>query len=316
MEKELPIIEDPFIETYNNLAQPLSFLLVTESEKILQNIFLNLDDIYWLNGLIFFDSRPFYEWECIRSEKFLLSDFKNEDEAVLNTIHSYIDKNMYAYIILNEKYIPNRAAYQDVDYYHDNLIYGYDDSQVYTIAYNERKYYKKCSISNNDLLMGIKNTKKCDEPLLIFCAPDKSFEIMPFDSIKEIIISQIKRYLNSENRHKIIFAGCHYGISIYDQFIEQFEDIENFLKIQNLRPFRLFLEHKKLLQRKLDYINKGCYKPYACIESQINKIYLFVIKLLLTKDVTLVCKIKEAFARAKEDEIKVLKNFLNNLGEF
>lgn len=313
MEKELPIIEDPFIKTYNNLAQPLSFLLATKNEKILQNIFLNLDDIYWLNGLLFFDSRPFYEWECVCSKKFLLNDFQNKDNDILNTIHSYIDRDMYAYIILNEKYIPNRSAYRDVDYYHDNLIYGYNDSQVYTIAYNEKKYYKKCSVSNNDLLMGIKNTKNCDEPLLVFCAPNNSINIMPFDSIKEIIISQIKRYLSSENKHKIIFAGCHYGISIYEQFIEQFEDIENFLQNLDLRPFRLFLEHKRLLQRKLNYINKGYYKPYAYIESQINKIYLFLIKLFLTKDVTLVCKIKEAFVQAEEDEIKVLKNFLNSI---
>lgn len=62
---------------------------------------------------------------------------------------------------VNEEYIPDRSAYKKTYFYHELLIYGYDESldKFYTIAFNKNLSYVSQMIDSEDIISAY-NTNK------------------------------------------------------------------------------------------------------------------------------------------------------------
>lgn len=156
MSYTLPICEDPVFQDLHTSAFPLSIL---EADKnflklwVLHNfIQVSFERRY---GDVLTYKRPFFWlWKCFNVKISLHYPAKN----VIKTIKKYLMKGFYVFICVNEKYIPERFAYQVCDNNHELLIYGHDDNRkcFQTIAYNIRDKYERQDISEKDINMAFR----------------------------------------------------------------------------------------------------------------------------------------------------------------
>lgn len=80
--------------------------------------------------------------ECPFIEKSYTSINDVDESNILEYIKLLINKKKYVQLYTNEFFIPNRLAYNKIDYEHDNLIIGYDDENAILVMYGyseERK---------------------------------------------------------------------------------------------------------------------------------------------------------------------------------
>lgn len=141
MPTTLKICEKPQCMELHTSAFPLSILNADDhfSDKwIIQNL-IPVVFAKRFGDILTYDMPLFWFWDCFQ---FQIS-FHYPGKNVIKTIKNKIDEGFYVFLCVNEKYIPERKAYQSYNYRHEILIYGYDENKkiFQTIAYNKNEVY-------------------------------------------------------------------------------------------------------------------------------------------------------------------------------
>jgi len=319
-----PLIQNPPIKSLNHHAMFLGVLLLNPTyQNYFSSHYVNL--YYDFNfKLANFISPRFYTEE----EFFISTDIGYDVPDIISEGYFFelichmMNEGYYLYGNINERYIPNRSAYQKHDLTHNILFYGLETSlRVFdSIAYrNETDSsfdYRSEELDYDDFVTSIKNTHK--ESYIHFSKnylhffknkPDYDFQ---FDA--NLLLRQLCDYVDAQN---IAFATqCSpnrvYGMAVYDAIINSFKSSEKI----DLRATKLLLEHKQCMLQRIEYLvssriisTKDDLLDYEKIVQVFNKIHLLAIKYHLTQSQA----VKELIYKEIEQAIAVEKEILQKL---
>lgn len=299
MKKILPIDEQPDFREVHTSAYMLSMLKPSDlfSDKWLLNNCISIYFAKKFNNTISYDYHPLWFLKYFKSR----ISFYYPKKDITAKIKSYINKGFYVILSVNERYIPYRYAYTKMDRFHDILIYGYDESSFYTIAYdNENKY-----CPHEYLFSQIEIAHKTH--------PDRSFK---FYALKvnnnykfnrmhiKTIYKKIQQYLNPNKNNK--------GINSYVLLREYLLSSTNTKLRIDIRSFRLLFERSKALKLVNKYILSD-----QSIENQISDLiknseilFYSVLKYNETMEDSLVPKIIDRFDMYVEQDFEFFSKLL------
>lgn len=120
MKKILPITTEIPIKTYNNIAYPLS-IIFSNCKSPEDWLFLNSFSLKYGTEVndITLDLPYNMDWECF-DKKNLKNNISIED------IIAEIENGYYVYLAADEKFIPHRVGFQQQNFIHDILVFGFD----------------------------------------------------------------------------------------------------------------------------------------------------------------------------------------------
>jgi hypothetical protein len=228
---------------------------------------------------------------------------------IISIIEECIDNGVYIVGFFNERYIPNKYAYNKYDYTHEYLLYGYDKekSKFTSIGYNENNRYEEYFITYNDYIKSIECMNVFDIYLVQL---NKKFE---FSLDINYIIQDLSEYLSSSNTREDNKKKL-YGLNCWRHFIENTKkDIQKNSCI-DIRHTRLFMEHKNLMLKRIEYLKQvGFIKnnlSYKDIQDEASKAYLLSLKYNMTQNNSIAEKIINLYNDILIDEEKILKEVL------
>lgn len=277
----LPICEDVCLKTLNCLAMPFSVL--QSSNKFSYNYAFNkmLSLYSKKKNILLKDEKsmlvphcfPFIFWRALHFKVYLLHNEKNIKKIIIKSLQ----KRRYVYMGVNEEFIPERAAYKKAYFYHELLIYGYDEltHKFYTIAFNDKLSYKTQLIDENEIINAYKSNKL------------RRFSLYNIWLRKNINFS----YLNRDLIKLKIYFYCHplrenYGFKSYDCFCQQLKN-DYRKKTLDIRSFRTIYDRAKILTQT-PYINSILSpKTIDLINNNFAKSKILLknaVKYLLTSD--------------------------------
>lgn len=170
-------------------------------------------------------------------------------------IKNSIDSNRYLEIWLNEYYIKGLRAYKERTYFHESLIYGYDEenrSIQMLSMYNGK--IKALDVPIADLESAWSEPADC-------CAIIRSLEYSPDENGYELdvthICKELQNYLQGRNSTEDYMYIAQkeegvFGLKVYDDILDTDIGRKEFLSDVRI-PF-LLKEHKECMKFRIDYL--------------------------------------------------------------
>ncbi len=214
----------------------------------------------------------------------------------------------------NEFFIPQKQAYKKTDFFHDYIIFGYDDSKktFHSAAYLKDTEYMCFDIPYENYYESIINVPSCVCEINYY--KFKTSYKAKFD--KSLIMKQIKKYYQ-HCEHKITGSHNVFGIDAWIKLAQHISD--NYDNI-DIRYVRIFMEHHYvMLNRIITFQNiyeKDCtqlIKDYQNICKQTEIIYFLSIKYRITKKNEILTKILEYIALIVCNERVIMERFFDLL---
>lgn len=254
----------PSVYTYLHHANPLAVSeLNPQSIPCLRNNFIQLYsiptapdfiiDFYHYDGM--YPRYPFVDssWVSARTLSSLGCD-------VVSQFKSMLDTNCYVEAYLNEVHLSASHAYQQKeDWIHNNMIFGYSDEAecFYAQGFMGQTFGKyeipyaqiapALPISSGVSLKSITPHAKYNNTL--------SFR-------KDIVAALLEDYLSNSNRFLTFKPqGAIYGQATYEIIVDQLEASGN--APIDIRPWHLYLEHKRKIRALANYVAECSERPLA-----------------------------------------------------
>lgn len=327
----LPFETHPFCLCYHNLAFPFS--VIQGNGNI-----CNVDVVSWMlrkfTNCVFDDNMKSNRYEiclcdawgvidCLTKHQninFSKSTYELLEIDILSFVKKLIDATYYITGMYNEKYIKGKRAYKEYDYWHDYIIFGYDDEKscVYSAGFLEKGQFEVFEISYEAFLTSI----SCDEGRNI------QFNLYWFNKNAPVkfnvirITNLLKDYINSttqEGQRLKGFYGIEANIKLKEFFKKSFDD-DNESEI-NSRYSRAFMEHKffiklainSLCERSYLNLSKSQKESIDLIYRKANIIHLLGLKIGVSKKNSLINKIVMHFEDIERIEKELLPTIVNML---
>ncbi len=320
-EKVLNII-DPPIGTYQGISFVLAVLLCdNKTENLYYNNYINLtvdnENDYTNMGLRFTN----VSWENYRIDGFANMDMyyvKNIKHACfIEFLKKLIDLNNYLLLFgVDEFYLSYSEFYKKIHFIHDTYIYGYDENSFYLMAYtNENlKKIRICCHEIRDAIYGY--LQKNNNASFCTFRPVRN-KYVTVDTGK--ICRELNDYINK--RGSDIYAKTDiYGIATYTllQKYIGYVSVNSEVKI-DLRIFRTFWEHKKVMCERIQYLSKvysislDVCENIKSIEKQSRLIFLLATKYYLSGRKEILERILLLMRKVQDGEMELIVELLNEL---
>ncbi|WP_238651772.1 hypothetical protein [Paenibacillus piscarius] len=326
--KKLPMSEQNLVTTYNIDASFLS-MAASHYKQTAPWIYGNFIQIKGFKGTsqnFFYESQhdrdtPFFSIQRI-SREIIGRKWNNIIEFVIDCV----DLDFYILLLVNNKYLSVSEAFGITDYYHDIFIYGYDlEKEVFYIAGNftNGKYMRvTCSFCElNEAYINLEDDFY-DWLFGVVLYKYRENESHKVDrDLWKRVKSLLKHYVEcthmSENDYAITThydrENLLFGYDVYQNTIEILVNNMTVNENIDIRPFHLFLDHKKIMQERFKYLNANKYfDPSELDLVKIEKIVEMseihrniAIKYNLTKDRSVL-----------ERLINLMKQFINYEKEY
>ena len=265
-------------------------------------------DFHWINYFLNFDQIP-------------LPLFLHY--GVMDFIRGCIDQGKYIELRLDQYDIRDRDEYRQHHFSHQNLIYGYDDSQklVYLLGYANAGQMVKTKISYADLKYQFVKRNSVSNIYVI----EYKQEAYGFEYQGEYMRKMIRQYLESDNSsldlgHLIEPRRRVYGIACYDELLTE-KGMQ--MLLSDWRVVHLLYEHKALMKERLEYIifheaeNRDYFNRFPEAYSEVVRrafnIRSLTVKYELSGEDIIAEKIKEHLIHMCTLEKRVLSDFLSEL---
>lgn len=314
----LPIRMDPPILTYHFHAFPLGILFANEIDvepwfysNYIQLIYKPNDECrfdFLHNYFLFLD---FFERQDIT--RYII---KKYNIPLIDFLKNAIQNGNYIYTIVNEYHIPHRNAYHSREFWHDICVYGYSDDGFYTLGYDDQRRYTSNIVSFNEF--------ELSEPDFINLLKVKSTAQSKLDLGQ--IYELLNDYLYPSNRTAVYGIWTlnndemFYGLKAYKYFYDHFDMLRAKKVDFDVRAFRLLLEHKQIMYKRLVYLcDKNILKTgkhvleYEAIVQQAEKIRLISVKYSIKGDDTTLQRLSENLSAMIENEKDILTEVLSAL---
>lgn len=304
----LPFSEKPKLRSYQHDAFTLGILQPFEgfSYDWILNRFLFLEV---RNEMIFYRMPSvIYFWDCFKSHLILI--FKKSN--FIDTIKKYIATNNYIYIVVNERFIPERFAYGTFDFNHNILIYGFDDSKqsFLTIGYNKYGRYEPQWVCYDDMKQAYFNHLKLSKVFwkkqlcVIFALRINEKRMYSGLNLKKISNS-LQKYITTTSKNK--------GINIYN-YIKTHIRLMQPMNNLDMRYFRVVLEHAWILNELIKKLNFGSLLDESSqLYKKLNIIFYLAFKYNVTKDTALLEDIVEKIDGIIFEEKNTIEKLLQKI---
>ena len=237
----------------------IGFAVCLGNNKYYENLFLNYINLefyqYGVARLDFINS-PIKNFNTFTSDYFIDSYIIYENEisklnlSTLDYIKAQLSLGHYIITHINDNITCNKSDEKGC-YFHENLIYGFDDeAQTLNIFYYDHGLIKKSSISYTDF-----NSERN-------CKPDKFLYIInynphsgPLIFSKEILARKFEKYLlpqNNEIEHSMYeFLGSEKGIKCLEALKS-----ENYIKylMKDIRISHVLYERAMINEKRIEYL--------------------------------------------------------------
>ena len=250
---------------------------------------------------------------------------------IIDFIKKFIDHGYYFYSMLNVSQI---AAYQNRLYYHQIMIYGYDDEKqemYFGDNFKDGKYGLGVATYEE-----IRNATYVYEPernaIEFNCIKYKKEDVQrTFAFDRDLYVNLLSDYIEQRNNRKYwelsgisypLFNGRKYGIAVYD-FVQEYltEGREKGRNIDK-RGFYLIKEHKLILEKSLAYVLGENWKDkYADTwklmekDIQLSTIALnLCLKYNIVHDEKIIEKIRCYITELKENDLKLFPELIKIVG--
>lgn len=320
----LPFETRPYCLCYHNLAFP--FGVIQGNGKTSE-----VDVVSWMlrkfTNCVFDDNMSFNKYEiCLcdawgvidglsihQNINFSKTTFDIFGIDILSFVKKAIDTCFYITGSYNEKFIFGKRAYKKYDFWHDYIIYGYDDENncFYSAGFMEDGNYKTFKISYDIFLISINEHDMKNIPFNLYKF-NKEVSVK-FNVIR--ITKLLKDYTNSttcEGKRLNGVYGVQANIKLKELFKKNF-DINKETKVDT-RYTRAFMEHKffirlaivSLCEKKYLSLNQKQMDLVESLYQKAKSIHLLGIKNNIHADYKSSEKIIELF----EDIEKIEKDLL------
>ncbi len=320
--KKVLNIIDPPIGTYQGTSFVLAVLLCdNKTENLYYNNYINLtvdnENDYTNIGLRFTN----ISWENYRIDGYANMDMyyvKNiKHTFFIEFLRKLIDQNNYLLLFgVDEFYLSYSEFYKKIHFIHDTYIYGYDENNFYLMAYTNDNL-KKIRICCHEIRDAIYSyLQKNDNASFCTFRPVRNRYVT-------VDTGKIRKELNDyiDKRGNDIYAKTDvYGVATYtilQKYIE-YISINREVKI-DLRVFRTFWEHKKIMCERIEYLSKvysislDVYDKIKSIEGQSRLIFSLATKYYLSGRKEISERILLLMRKVQAGEIELIVELLNEL---
>ena len=260
---------------------------------------------------------------CIENNRFFTEDISKQNITV-DFLKKQIDKGKYIYIVLNERFIRNSDIKRDNNYYHDWLIYGYNEykSIFNCVGYSGKdinfRIYQKVEIYYSDVVDSVKNvddnffkTRGLNNHLIYlnknWCEPEISLE-----KLKE----KLNIYLGNKREFFVHKIKQTYNIKAINKFHINFKkQYINSRKKKTIRliNIRIIYEHKSTLLIALKRITNNHFDilDYQQIVDSYYLCLLLATKYNLTLDSSIPIQIYKIMIENSRKEKFIFNKYLH-----
>jgi len=178
--------------------------------------------------------------------------------GIIGLVRAAVQADFYVYLTLNERYVPERLAYdQDTDYMHDPLIRGVDDhADVFEIyGFDRDQTFRGSTIPQEDLAVAYHNTGT--DPF--YEVPVTLYRFKPAGSYRfdlRFIARTLVEYLESVNTSVHFQAQRDPWDQVYG--MATYAELENYLLgyargeiAHNIQNLHTLWEHKRMMVARL-----------------------------------------------------------------
>lgn len=307
---ELPIILQQERIARQVFALPLCAILT--NENLIPWYYQNFVELYFTDNHINYVGLDFqflgYNYDMFLSYRF------NIDYRQYKTMVSYLigklQEQFYAYLNVDIFYIPHTPNYRKRHFYHDILLYGFDNQKkcFLGVYYDDEGIFNRHDIPYSDLKKAFQHIKDCSE------FPKEQYDVtlfnfdnlsVPFRFDLKAFTTSLYNYVNSVDKTADMLFTIHlrrfrhiqydFGISGIEKLISKFETTHmvEFIKVNFL------YEHKKGILSSMKYIASTHLKlpllnehieAYQAIVDTYENIRMLTLKLRMLKQQDMTCE--------------------------
>ena len=272
----LPIDENPPARNLLRHALPLSVIGATRKDKAELIVLNNYIDVVFRPWYHFFDydNHLYLSWSELICNRITGDYFRELKINISDCVVSGLKTGYYSDLWLDAFYIPGKGMYQRTHLAHNVLIYGYskDNNVFLALSYTDSGHYDRLMIKPENLI------RACSNDFFISIQLIKNNPEATVDYNDALITDKLKRYIESRyelanNTKDSRFDNnqlCNYNACLaFPNYIKSTAKKEG--RIYKVALYG-FLEHKKLMGWRLEYIAKmrgwdlaeySSYKSYA-----------------------------------------------------
>lgn len=191
-----------------------------------------------------------YIFDLKKIELKITEDMKTTTDLI-TLVKENINNDWYLLSSFNEYFVPHRQSYKNRNYWHNYLLYGYDDSsEDFTIiGYTDRQLYEQTKIKYKEYIHAVTEGRESVELYFYKVKPNLKYELN-IEKIRE----SIKNYYNCEN---VFEKNAYYGIDAERALINYI--FENQGQLIDIRKFYALWEHKKCMINRIEYLKDNNY---------------------------------------------------------
>jgi hypothetical protein len=245
-------------------------------------------------------------------------------------VRNSIDEGFYVWTHVDEFYIPGTVAYQNHSNPHGILIYGYEeqDRVFHITGYLANQRYGSAIVSYDQIENGFKEFEvgrvdyKNYTHLLKLDEASKHL----YDFNVPWVMEQLSEYVYATPSHWRMQAyeekssnPIYWGMDVFDKLQSQIKRHIAKEFILDHRPFYILCEHKKMMNRRLDYMKEHGYftfsanvmNGYRKVEQDAMRILNLELRYLLSLDNQFLEQVIERLGHLKAEETLVIEQMLD-----
>lgn len=242
-----------------------------------------------------------------------------------DVIKALIDNGFYVFFTaIDDYYIEGKSWYHEKHFHHDNLIFGYDqsDKTYHMYAYDQNWLYQPFKTSQKGVEAARKSSADIWDGGFIY-------GLKPLQDKVELdehqILSKIEEYLDSTwEKYPPCTEEFAYGIIVHDYIcVYLYKLAINAFPYERIdrRIFRVLWEHKKLMLKRIQAIeDKMCLgssfsESYVPLVAESNAMRMLYASHVLKRRDSLLPKLQERVMKLKEAEQAILESFVKKMKE-
>ncbi len=260
---------------------------------------------------------------CLKShfvKRRLISE--NYKGGVQQYIKDNLINNRYVLTWVDEYDLSSRRSYGKRHYFHDLLIYGYDESSFYTLGFDKDRLYKNVKIPFCEL-QSLEVTFPHWDIKIFIIEKDHDYVFEYDHMLTKQYLHEYANSLNSLHRFRGLAnqnEPLAVGIETYDVILEYLKVLEKGETRLDVKPFHIIWEHKKFMTERIHFLLENHYiNNYEMLDEfrNLENEALIMRNLMLKYDVSrrpeILKKISKIIAKIKSMEKPLLDKLLSLL---
>lgn len=296
------------------------FSILEQTEHVKNWMCNNFIQLNCVEPIVFFESyrSVFYNCPHLSTSNVIREEIKEcWDGRLIDFIKQKIDYGYYIFLYVDRKYIQQYKTQESFE--HEMFIYGYDDDNFYCADNMDGGKYTQFICSQMEIDEAYWKVGDNNYACSIYCIKviSSSYENNWFEGIKMKQIFELfaayadsRITLNFAERFDVLQSGFCLQEETLSKLLTDLDWVD-------WRPYCVFLEHKKMMSFRLQYINEvymtDDFSKYADVYKVLEEKYKEVVGLIIKYNIIhnnkLICQIREIM----EEAIKYEKDILDGL---